>query len=164
MGKVRGMALGHGENQGHSRHHARQGAHDDRKKNVPHSSDSVLANHVLQKEWFMEHVNTQIYQVVVMYRSAEKVIRPPAPPDVSVCKDIMSFFSFLFLGVTRHYVKRPFSCWCTVCSRVRERGLGSQSSGPDLLVKVVRVLNRPFGHKTSLQSHHQQGFGIVRKG
>ncbi len=55
-------------------------------------------------------------------------------PDVSVCKDIMSCFSFLFLGVPRHYVKRPFSCWCKTCSRVRGRGLGSQSSDPDLLV------------------------------
>ena len=51
--------------------------------------------------------------------AAEKVIRPPAPPDVSVCKGIMSCFSFLFLGVVRHYAKRPFSCWCKACSRVR---------------------------------------------
>ena len=53
---------------------------------------------------------------------------------VSVCKDIMSCFSFLFLSVPRHYAKRPFSCWCTTCSRVQGRGLGSQSSDPDLLV------------------------------
>jgi hypothetical protein len=46
----------------------------------------------------------------------------------------MSCFSFLFLGVPRHYAKRPFSCWCQTCSRVRGRGLGSQSSGPHLLV------------------------------
>ena len=87
-----------------------------------------------KKEWLMEHVNTQINQVVVMYRSAEKVIRPSEPADISVCKDIMSYFSFLFLGMVRHYAKRPFSCWCAACSRVRGRGLGSQSSGPDLLV------------------------------
>jgi hypothetical protein len=51
MGKVRGprRPRGHGENQGHSRHHARQGTHDDRKNNVAHSSDSALATHVLQK-------------------------------------------------------------------------------------------------------------------
>jgi hypothetical protein len=78
--------------------------------------------------------NTKINQVVVMYRSAEEVIRPPAPPDVSVCKGIMSSFSFLFLGVPSHYVKRTFSCWCKECLRVRGRGLGSQSSGQDLLV------------------------------
>jgi hypothetical protein len=30
--------------------------------------------------------------------------------------------------------KRPFSCWCKACSRVRERGVGSQSSRSDLLV------------------------------
>ena len=57
-----------------------------------------------------------------------------APPDVSVCKGIMSCFSFLFLGVPRHYAKRPFNCWCQACSRVRGRGLGSQSSDPHLLV------------------------------
>ncbi len=38
----------------------------------------------------MEHVNTLINEIVVMYRSVEKVIRPIAPTDVSVCKDIMS--------------------------------------------------------------------------
>jgi hypothetical protein len=72
----------------------------------------------------MEHVNVQINQVVVTYRSAEEVIRPPAPTDVSVCKGIMSCLSFLFLGVPRHYAKRPFSCWCLVqgmftCARAR---------------------------------------------
>ncbi len=39
----------HGENEGHSRNHARQGTHDDRKKNVAHSSGSALASPVLQK-------------------------------------------------------------------------------------------------------------------
>ena len=86
------------------------------------------------KEWCMEHVNTPINEIVVMYLSAEKVMRPPAPPDVSVCKGIMSCFSFLFLGVARHYAKRPFSCWCKTCSRVRGRGVGSQSSRSNLLV------------------------------
>ena len=82
----------------------------------------------------MEHVNAPINEIVVMYLSTEKVIRPSAPPDVSVCKGIMSCFSFLFLGVVRHYAKRPFSCWCKACSRVRGRGVGSQSSRSDLLV------------------------------
>ena len=66
----------------------------------------------------MEHVNTQINEIVVMYLSAEKVIQPSARSDVSVCKGIMSYFSFPFLGVVRHYAKRPFSCWCKVCSSV----------------------------------------------
>jgi hypothetical protein len=69
-----------------------------------------------------------------MYQWAEQIIRPTAPSDVTVCKGIMSWFSFLFLGVPRHYAKRPFICWCQACSRVRGRGLGSQSSGPHLLV------------------------------
>jgi hypothetical protein len=59
----------------------------------------------------MEHVNTQTNQVVVMYRSTEQVIRPPAPTDVSVWKGIMSCFSVMFLGVSRHYDKSPFCCW-----------------------------------------------------
>jgi hypothetical protein len=80
----------------------------------------------------MEHVNTPSNEIVVMYQSVEQIIRPPAPPDVSVCNVIMSCFSFLFLGVSRHYVKRPFSCWCQACSRVWGRGLGSQSSDPHL--------------------------------
>jgi hypothetical protein len=78
---------------------------------------------------------TPINEIVVMYQSAEQVIRPSVPPDVSVCKGIMSCFSFLFLGVPRNYAKRPFSFWCKACSRVLGRGLGSQSSGPHLLVE-----------------------------
>jgi hypothetical protein len=30
----------------------------------------------------MEHVNTPINEIVVMYQSFEQIIRPPAPPDV----------------------------------------------------------------------------------
>jgi hypothetical protein len=82
----------------------------------------------------MEHVDSRINEMVVMYQSADQVIRPPALSDVSVYKGIISCFSFLFLGVPRHYANGPFSCWCKACSRVRGRGLGSQSSGPDLLV------------------------------
>jgi hypothetical protein len=69
-------------------------------------------------KWLLEHVDSRINEMVVMYQSADQVIRPPAPPDVSVCKGIMPCFSFLFLGVPRHYAKRPFSCWCHACSRV----------------------------------------------
>ncbi len=86
------------------------------------TSPILVAQHLrgtfCRKEWLMEHVNTQINEIVVMYLSAEKVVRPPAPSDVSVCKGIMSCFSFLFLGVVRHYVKRPFSCWWKVASCV----------------------------------------------
>ena len=102
------------------------------------TSPILVAQHLratfYTKEWCMEHVNTPINEIVVMYLSAEKVMRPPAPPDVSVCKGIMSCFSFLFLGVVRHYAKRPFNCLCKACSRVRGRGVGSQSSRSDLLV------------------------------
>ena len=36
-------------NQGHSRHHARQGPHDDRKNHVVHSSVSAVVTHVLKE-------------------------------------------------------------------------------------------------------------------
>ncbi len=78
------------------------------------TSPILVAQHLratfCTKEWRIEHVNTPINEIVVMYLSAEKVIRPSAPPDVYVCKGIMSCFSFLFLGVVRHYAKRPFIC------------------------------------------------------
>jgi hypothetical protein len=50
------------------------------------TSPILVAQHLRatfgRKEWLMEHVNTQINEVVVMHLSAEKVIRPPVPPDV----------------------------------------------------------------------------------
>jgi hypothetical protein len=55
-------------------------------------------------EWLMEHVDSRINEMVVMYQSPDQVIRPP--------------FSFLFLGVSRHYAKRPFNSWWKGCSRV----------------------------------------------
>jgi hypothetical protein len=115
-----GWSRDHGKNQGQSRHHVPQGASDDRTNHVAHSSGSALASHVFQEG--VAHgacLNTQINEIVSdVSRSPEKVIRPPVPTDVSVCKDIMSCFSFLFLGVVRHYVKRPFSCWYKTCSCV----------------------------------------------
>jgi hypothetical protein len=50
-----------------------------------------------------------------------------------------------------NWAKRPFSCWCHTCSRVRGRGLGSQSSGPDLLVSGCTSSNQTVGQKTSSQ-------------
>jgi hypothetical protein len=35
-------------------------------------------------ELFMDHVDSRINEMVVMYQSAEQVIRPSAPSDVSV--------------------------------------------------------------------------------
>ncbi len=60
----------------------------------------------------------EIQQVVVMYLHDNQINRPPAPPIVSPCQGIMSCFSFMFLGVPRHYERRLFRCWCTVCSCV----------------------------------------------
>jgi hypothetical protein len=60
----------------------------------------------------------KINQVVVMYLNDDKINRPAAPPVVSPYKDIMSCFSFMFLGVPRHYVRRSYSCWCQSCSCV----------------------------------------------
>ncbi len=47
-------------------------------------------------------------------------------------------FSFMFLGVPRHYVRRTYSCWCKTCSRVRGRGHGSNSC-VDILIEWIRI-------------------------
>jgi hypothetical protein len=52
----------------------------------------------------MEHTDMKINQVVVLYLNDDQVSPPPAPPIVFPYKAIMSCFSFLFLGVSRHYV------------------------------------------------------------
>ncbi len=44
----------------------------------------------------MEHVDSRINEMVVMYLAAAEVIRPPAPSDVSVCKGICRAFLFCF--------------------------------------------------------------------
>jgi len=96
------------------------------------------------KDWDMEHADMKIQQVVVMYLPDHEISRPPAPPIVSPCKGIMSCFSFMFLGVPRHYARRSFSCWCTACSRVRGRGHGSQSCGPNLMVEGCTRTKQTF--------------------
>ncbi len=57
-------------------------------------------------------------KIVDLVNHTLEVIRPSAPPDVSVYKGIMSCFSFLFVGVVRHYAKSPFICWCKASSFV----------------------------------------------
>jgi hypothetical protein len=90
------------------------------------TSAMLVAQHLqaifCNKDWDMEHADMKIQQVVVLYLHNHQISRPPAPPIVSPCKGIMSCFSFMFLGVPRHYARRSFSCWCTACSRVRGRG------------------------------------------
>jgi hypothetical protein len=61
----------------------------------------------------MEHVNTPINEIVVMYVSADQVIRPPSPPDLSVCKGIMSCFSLMFLNFTVWVTVRLCCPWKT---------------------------------------------------
>ena len=56
-------------------------------------------------------VNSSSVQKVYLVRVQPSTMRPPAPPIVSPCKGIMSCFSFMFLGVPRHYVRRSYSCW-----------------------------------------------------
>jgi hypothetical protein len=78
-------------------------------------------------DWDMEHTDMKIQHVVVLYLHDHQISRPPVPPIVSPWKGIMSCFSFMFLGVPRHYARRSFRCWCTVYTRVRGRGHGSNS-------------------------------------
>jgi len=68
------------------------------------------------------HMHMKINQVVVMYLDVEEILRPVSPPEVSVCKGILTAYSFLFFGTPRHYAMRKYSCWCLACSRVRGRG------------------------------------------
>jgi hypothetical protein len=50
----------------------------------------------------------------------------------------------MFLGVPRHYARRSYSCWCTACSRVRGRGHGSNSCGPNLMVQGCTRTKQTF--------------------
>jgi len=77
------------------------------------------------QEWMSVHMDMKINQVVVMYLDIEEILRPVSPPVVSVCKGILTAYSFLFLGTPRHYAMRKYSCWCRACSRVRGRGPGN---------------------------------------
>ena len=40
-------------------------------------------------------------------------------PSRGDCSLIRICHDFLCLGVPRHYARRPYSCWCKACSRVR---------------------------------------------
>jgi hypothetical protein len=42
-------------------------------------------------------MNMKINKVVVMYLETGEIVRPPASPDVSTVKVILSSYSFLFL-------------------------------------------------------------------
>jgi hypothetical protein len=95
-------------------------------------------------DWDMEHADMKIQQVVVMYLNTDQISRPPAPPIVLSCKGIMACFSFMFLGVPRHYVRSSYSCWCTSGSRVHGRGHGSDSCGPNLIVEGCTRTKQTF--------------------
>jgi len=82
------------------------------------------------------HMDMKINQVVVMYLDAEEIVRPESPPVVSVCKGILTSYSFLFLGTQRHYAMRRYSCWCPACSRVRGRGPASGTVSDGAFLKV----------------------------
>jgi len=58
-----------------------------------------------------------------MYLDIEKILHPVATPVVSVCKGILTVYSFLFLVTPRHCVMRKYSCGCHTCSDVRGRSL-----------------------------------------
>ena len=88
------------------------------------------------EEWMSVHMDMKINQVVVMYLDAEEIVRPESPPVVSVCKGILTSYSFLFLGTQRHYAMRRYSCWCPACSRVRGRGPASGTVSDGAFLKV----------------------------
>jgi hypothetical protein len=59
--------------------------------------------------WSKQHMNMKINKVVVMYLDTGEISRPPAPPDVSAVKGIISSYSFLFFGTPGHYCMRKYS-------------------------------------------------------
>ena len=61
------------------------------------------------EEWMSVHMDMKIHQVAVMYLDAEEIVRPESPPVVSVCKGILTSYSFLFLGTLRYYAIRRWS-------------------------------------------------------
>jgi hypothetical protein len=129
-----GWPRSHGKIKDHSRHHARQGTHIDRKNQVGNEAQHFRTI-FSKKDWDKEYADMKIQQVVLLYLNDDEISRSPAPPIVSPCKGIISCFSFMFLGVPRHYVRRSFSCSCTSCYRVCGRGHGSKSCGPNLMVQ-----------------------------
>ena len=79
----------------------------------------------------MEHVNTHITEIVVMYLNDDQVIRSQVPTDFSAYKDIMS--CFVCEGQELDPSRVDQISWC----------------------QTVRVPRRPLGQKTSSQSQHQ---------
>jgi hypothetical protein len=65
------------------------------------------------KDWDMDHTDMKIQQVVEGCDVSPRAPNQPttSTPIVSPCKGIMSCFSFMFLGVPKHYARRSFSCW-----------------------------------------------------
>ncbi len=93
--------------------HVREGAHIDRKNDLGNVSDSTLPNHLLQQglgHGAHRHEDS-VGSTVVMYLNTDQISRPPTPPIVSSWKGIVTCFSFMFLGVPRHYARRSCKCW-----------------------------------------------------
>ena len=57
-------------------------------------------------------MSMKINKVVVTYLDTGEIVLPPAPPDVSAVKGILSSYSFLFFCTPGHYCMRKYSCWC----------------------------------------------------
>jgi hypothetical protein len=110
------------------------------------TSSMLVAQHCrsmfCNNEWNIEYADIKINQVVVTYLKDDQVIRPPAPPIVSPCKDIMSCFSILFLGLPWHSSRWTYSFCCKACSR--GRGVGSNSCGANLMVQGCTCTNQTF--------------------
>jgi hypothetical protein len=98
--------------------------------NVQTPSDRITytletVQHFCTPKWSKQHKkNMKINEVVVMYLDGGEIVLPcpPAPPDVSGVKGILSSYSFLFFGTPGHYDMRKYNCWCKTCSLVRGRG------------------------------------------
>jgi len=108
------------------------------------------------QELMSVHMDMKINLVFVMYLDIEEILRPVSAPMVSVCKGILTAYSFLFFGTPRHYAMRKFSCWCHACSRVRGRGPGNST------VSRVTYLDVPNCARNNLTVWREDHFTVTK--
>jgi hypothetical protein len=110
----------------------------------PLSSEHSVHATFCTQEWFRQHINMKMHQVVAMYLDTDEIVRL-APPDVSA---LNIFFLLLpFLGTHGHYSIRKYSCWYKAFSLVFGCGHVAKSRGPYLDVSG-RLRLKLTGRKT----------------
>ncbi len=158
MAKVRGMSRSHGKIKGDCRHHARQGAHIDRKNHLGNGSGSALPSNLLQQglgHGARRHEDSA--------GCCDVSPRSPNQPTTSTpYRFSIQGHHVMFFLVYRDTMRGGRSSLGARHARVCVTE-DTDPSPVDRISwwKVVRAPSRLFGQKTNLLSHHQQGFGIV---